>query len=211
MHAYFEQNRCKDGKSSTSSSSSRMYTMSAPSSSLAAAFGGNATSTATTSSGTTSKTTSGVGTKKSGNGGKKKIPFFNWLDYLYLLSYVKVLISLIKYIPQVILNYQRKSTLGWSIWNIILDFTGGLLSDLQLVFDCAMLHDWWGITGNIAKFGLGFVSILFDIIFMFQHYGLYGTSRNNNSITGDSDDPAEEPLLARHIEHHNVHNNRLTV
>lgn len=57
---------------------------------------------------------------------------FNWLDYLYLLSFVKIGISLIKYIPQVILNYRRKSTVGWSIWNILLDFTGGILSDLQV-------------------------------------------------------------------------------
>jgi cystinosin len=76
---------------------------------------------------------------------------FNWLDYLYLLSYIKISISLIKYIPQVILNYKRKSTNGWSIWNIILDFTGGTLSDLQLVLDCADLHDFSGITGNLAK------------------------------------------------------------
>ena len=57
---------------------------------------------------------------------------FNWLDFLYLLSYIKIFISLIKYIPQVILNMKRKSTVGWSIWNILLDLTGGTLSDLQV-------------------------------------------------------------------------------
>jgi len=98
---------------------------------------------------------------------------FNWLDYLYMLSFVKILITLIKYIPQVILNFKRQSTVGWSIWNILLDFTGGTLSDLQLVLDCADLGDWTGITGNLAKFGLGFVSITFDVIFMLQHYVLF--------------------------------------
>lgn len=96
-----------------------------------------------------------------------------WLDYLYMLSYVKVVISIIKYVPQVILNYQRQSTVGWSIWNIILDFSGGMLSDLQLVLDCAAMGDWSGITGNLAKFGLGSVSIIFDLLFMAQHYILY--------------------------------------
>lgn len=57
---------------------------------------------------------------------------FNRLDFLYILSYIKIFISLIKYIPQVVLNVQRKSTVGWSIWNIFLDFTGGMLSDLQV-------------------------------------------------------------------------------
>mmetsp|Transcript_13892 Transcript_13892/g.33595 ORF Transcript_13892/g.33595 Transcript_13892/m.33595 type:complete len:366 (-) Transcript_13892:1164-2261(-) len=113
---------------------------------------------------------------------------YNWLDYLYILSTVKVMISLIKYIPQVILNYQRKSTAGWSIWNIILDFTGGLLSDLQLIFDCKDMHDFSAITGNFAKFGLGSVSIVFDIIFMLQHYVLY---RQSSEATDE-----REPLLS---------------
>ena len=97
----------------------------------------------------------------------------NWLDYLYLLSFMKVAITLIKYIPQVILNYQRKSTVGFSIWQILLDFGGGVLSDVQLVCDSAALHDFTGITGNPAKFALGFTSIFFDVIFMTQHYILY--------------------------------------
>lgn len=56
----------------------------------------------------------------------------NLLDYIYLLSYIKIFISLIKYMPQVVLNFRRKSTVGWSIWNILLDLTGGTLSDLQV-------------------------------------------------------------------------------
>lgn len=56
------------------------------------------------------------------------------------------------------------------IWQILLDFSGGLLSDLQLVGDCWSSGDWTGITGNLAKLLLGFVSITFDTIFMLQHY-----------------------------------------
>jgi len=52
------------------------------------------------------------------------IPSFNSLNYLYLLSYVKITVTLIKYIPQVLLNFRRKSTVGWSIWQILLDFSG---------------------------------------------------------------------------------------
>jgi len=51
--------------------------------------------------------------------------------------------------------------------------SGGLLSDTQLVLDCWNMGDWTGITGNVAKFFLGFVSIFFDVIFMLQHYVLY--------------------------------------
>jgi len=119
---------------------------------------------------------------------------YSWLDYLYLLSYVKIAISLIKYMPQVVLNYRRKSTAGWSIWNILLDFMGGLLSDLQLVGDCWAVNDFSGITGNVAKFCLGFVSIFFDIAFMTQHYILYPESSTRES--GVPGRPETEPLLS---------------
>ena len=126
---------------------------------------------------------------------------YSWLDYLYVLSYVKIAISLIKYMPQVILNHRRKSTAGWSIWNILLDFMGGLLSDLQLVCDCWVVNDFSGITGNLAKFGLGFVSMFFDISFMTQHYILYPESARE---TGEPGRPETEPLLSereRNPEH----------
>jgi cystinosin len=120
---------------------------------------------------------------------------FNWLDYIYLLSYIKISISLIKYIPQVILNNQRKSTVGWSIWNIILDFSGGVLSDLQLVLDCADLKDFTGITGNLAKFGLGSISILFDVVFLLQHYVFYVNSEGRHEES--SSPPESDPLLTQ--------------
>ena len=55
-----------------------------------------------------------------------------YLDFLYFCSYVKLFITLIKYVPQAYLNYRRKSTFGWSIGNILLDFTGGFLSIGQM-------------------------------------------------------------------------------
>mmetsp|Transcript_26866 Transcript_26866/g.54250 ORF Transcript_26866/g.54250 Transcript_26866/m.54250 type:complete len:110 (-) Transcript_26866:393-722(-) len=71
---------------------------------------------------------------------------------------------------QVLLNSKRKSTSGWQIWNIILDFTGGALSILQLIGDSIaqaraeeLGNGWTGIVGNPAKLGLGLVSIFFDV------------------------------------------------
>ncbi|XP_060081480.1 cystinosin-like [Ylistrum balloti] len=55
-----------------------------------------------------------------------------WLSYLYCFSYVKLGVTLIKYVPQAYMNYKRKSTVGWSIGNVLLDFTGGSLSLLQM-------------------------------------------------------------------------------
>ncbi|KAG0222909.1 hypothetical protein BGX31_008805 [Mortierella sp. GBA43] len=96
-----------------------------------------------------------------------------WIDFLYYLSFIKLGISFFKYCPQVYLNYSAQSTVGWSIHNILLDFTGGILSIAQLILDAYISGDWSGISGDPVKFGLGFLSILFDLIFMTQHYVLY--------------------------------------
>ncbi|KAG0178269.1 hypothetical protein DFQ28_004759 [Apophysomyces sp. BC1034] len=67
-----------------------------------------------------------------------------WIDVMYYLSYIK-------------------------LW----DFTGGSLSITQLLLDAYLSGDWNGVSGDPVKFGLGFVSIAFDLIFMTQHYLLY--------------------------------------
>ncbi|KAF9331288.1 hypothetical protein BGZ91_012177 [Linnemannia elongata] len=98
---------------------------------------------------------------------------YEWIDILYFLSYIKLAISFIKYCPQVYINWAAKSTVGWSIHNILLDFTGGVLSIGQLVLDAYISDDWSGISGDPVKFGLGFLSIAFDLVFITQHYVLY--------------------------------------
>ena len=69
-------------------------------------------------------------------------PSFSWLEYLLFLSYVKLAISLMKYTPQVVLNCRRRSTAGWTIHNVLLDFSGGSLSLAQLIMDCYVSGDW---------------------------------------------------------------------
>eukprot|EP01059_Diplonema_ambulator_P029291 TRINITY_DN48616_c0_g1_i1.p1 TRINITY_DN48616_c0_g1~~TRINITY_DN48616_c0_g1_i1.p1 ORF type:complete len:361 (+),score=78.28 TRINITY_DN48616_c0_g1_i1:52-1083(+) len=113
-----------------------------------------------------------------------------WLDFLNGLSWVKLGISIVKYTPQVYLNYKRKSTSGWNIYNILLDFTGGLLSTTQLLMDSISQDDWSAVTGNTVKFGLGFCSMFFDIIFMTQHYVLY--KHDNGQKYSDIDEEEEE-------------------
>ncbi|KAF4517185.1 hypothetical protein B566_EDAN005617 [Ephemera danica] len=96
-----------------------------------------------------------------------------WLDFLYYCSYVKLTITLIKYVPQAYMNYKRKSTIGWSIGNIFLDFTGGSLSMLQMILNAYNENDWASLFGDPTKFGLGLFSVVFDLFFIFQHYVLY--------------------------------------
>lgn len=68
--------------------------------------------------------------------------WFSWLTPLIVIiifSNIKLVISFIKYLPQLILNYRRKSTVGWTIYNILLDFSGGTLSIIQFFMNCAIL------------------------------------------------------------------------
>ena len=99
------------------------------------------------------------------------------------------------------MNFRCKSTVGWSIGNVLLDFTGGTLSILQMflipynygnyssillvylsinIFCVSILillfihsDDWKSIFGDPTKFGLGAFFICFDFLFMTQHYILY--------------------------------------
>lgn len=99
--------------------------------------------------------------------------FITTLDILYYLSMVKMATSLVKYIPQAVLNHVRQSTHGWSIHNILLDLAGGVLSIAQLFYDASLNGGWAGVLGNPIKWGLGLVSIVFDVLFIVQHYVLY--------------------------------------
>ncbi|KAF9114337.1 hypothetical protein BGX27_011157 [Mortierella sp. AM989] len=136
-----------------------------------------------------------------------------WIDLLYYLSYIKLGISFIKYCPQVYLNYSAQSTVGWSIHNILLDFTGGMLSISQLVLDAYISGDWSGVSGDPVKFGLGFLSIIFDLVFMTQHYILY---RNREdfyaplSMAESNNDDGEQKalLLPRHRNYLTVQQHR---
>ncbi|SPQ22017.1 2735aa43-ae24-4285-84fe-881bad20c3dc [Thermothielavioides terrestris] len=123
---------------------------------------------------------------------RKAVSSWVWLDAIYAISYVKLIVSLIKYTPQVIVNYRNRSTRGWSIWQILLDFSGGILSIAQQAVDSYLQRDWSGITGNPVKFALGNVSMLYDLIFMTQHYVLYrgadGKPEEADSLLGRADE-----------------------
>ena len=94
----------------------------------------------------------------------------SWLNFLEFISYMKIGVTLVKYFPQAILNCRRGSTEGWSIWNVWLDFSGGLLSITQQCIDSASTGNWSGVYGDPVKLALGACSIIFDLLFLSQHY-----------------------------------------
>ena len=85
------------------------------------------------------------------------------------MGYFKLAISFLKYLPQFYWNYKRKSTKGWSIMNIMLDFTGGFFSFLQMVLE--RINGPLEING--VKLALSILCMVYDVLFMIQHYVLY--------------------------------------
>lgn len=120
------------------------------------------------------------------------VPNFEWIDFLYIMATVKLILTVMTYIPQIVLNYKRKSTQGFNIWNVIFDFSGGLLSLIQLYFDCVDMNNFSGIQGNWAKLVLSFITLIFDGIYFVQHYILY----RNNSASIEEGESQYSPVLA---------------
>ncbi|CAG8893296.1 unnamed protein product [Penicillium egyptiacum] len=116
---------------------------------------------------------------------------WEWIDVVYVVSMIKVFLTAVKYTPQAVMNYRRQSTTGFSIAAILLDLSGAILSLMQLVLDSSLQSDWSGVIGNIAKLLLGNITVLFDLVFIFQHFCLY-RERSAENKPGLSE---RDPLL----------------
>ncbi|KAM7268842.1 hypothetical protein ACFE04_011008 [Oxalis oulophora] len=97
----------------------------------------------------------------------------SWLWLVTVFNIIQVCMTVIKYIPQAVMNFMRKSTDGFSIGNILLDFTGGVANYMQMATQSIDQHSWVNFYGNPGKFMLSLISIIFDILFMCQHYVIY--------------------------------------
>ncbi|KAI5711841.1 hypothetical protein M8J75_003489 [Diaphorina citri] len=97
----------------------------------------------------------------------------HWLDFINQCALIKLTITLIKYAPQAYMNFKRKSTVGWSIGNVLLDFAGGLFSLLQMLILAYNFDDWNSLLTDTTKLGLAAFTLMFDVLFLVQHYILY--------------------------------------
>lgn len=89
------------------------------------------------------------------------------------LGFCKGFVTIIKYIPQIWLHYTTKSTKGFAIQNIMLDFGGGLFSFLQMMIDSIDTKDWGHFTSNVPKLVIACVSMFYDVVILIQHFVLY--------------------------------------
>eukprot|EP00257_Ricinus_communis_P020300 XP_015579501.1 cystinosin homolog [Ricinus communis] len=101
------------------------------------------------------------------------LPSHSWLWLISIFNSIQVFMTVIKYIPQAIFNFMRKSTIGFSIENILLDFLGGVTNYAQMAVQSIDQNSWVNFYGNIGKTLLSLVSVFFDLLFMCQHYILY--------------------------------------
>jgi cystinosin len=104
------------------------------------------------------------------------------------LGVVKAVISFVKCVPQAYLNYTRQSTVGWSIINILLDITGGSLSFGQNFIDAYNASNWALLYSNIPKLLLSIVTIIFDLVFLTQHYVLYTNRDEHEPLLVETDE-----------------------
>ncbi len=115
------------------------------------------------------------------------------------------------------MNYMRKSTVGWSIGNVLLDFTGvgrvggekivnrpgvpsiplagGILSFLQMVLQSYNNNDWTIFYGNVTKLGLSILSVFFDVVFLVQHYILSRDRKEGQRVGGAVEGEAWWPTI----------------
>jgi cystinosin len=107
--------------------------------------------------------------------------FFTVLNLMYYLSYVKLASTLVKNTPQVLLNFQRRSTAGFTIWAVLLDVPGSVFSLAQLALDSWAMEDWNAMLGDPVKLWLAVVSLLIDAVYCVQHYVLYPESDDSDS------------------------------
>ena len=95
---------------------------------------------------------------------------WTWLGFLQTVSFVKLVVTMIKYTPQLLLNWSRRSTEGWSVHNVLLDLAGGVLSLAQLFVDAHQAGDLSSALLNPVKLGLALLSIAYDALFLLQHF-----------------------------------------
>ncbi|KAF4673082.1 hypothetical protein FOL47_011022 [Perkinsus chesapeaki] len=92
---------------------------------------------------------------------------------IQFLGTIKVIITFVKYIPQIIMNHRRKSTAGLAIQVPMMDIGGALFSSLQNILDAIYNKDIHIVTGNLPKMLIGAASSLYGFFILFQHFVLY--------------------------------------
>ncbi|MCO5574499.1 hypothetical protein L7F22_028284 [Adiantum nelumboides] len=125
-------------------------------------------------------------------------PQRRWFWLVSDFNLIQVVLALIKYMPQVWYNYERKSTVGWSIGNIIFDLSGGISNFFQMAVQSYDQGSLDNFSGNLGKVLLSTIVIIFDLLFAVQHYFLYydskGSSPSYFALDSEDEKAADESV-----------------
>ncbi|CAL0299154.1 unnamed protein product [Lupinus luteus] len=102
------------------------------------------------------------------------------------------IVAVVLFSAAALMNFMRKSTDGFSIGSILLDFSGGIFNFSQMVVQSIDQGSWMNFCGNIGKVMISLVTIFYDSILMFQHYVLYPD--NKGVITSKIYEEIKQPL-----------------
>ena len=108
------------------------------------------------------------------------------LTLLSTLGLTKVVVNLVKNLPQLLLNHRRQSTVGWSVWGVWTDVVGASAAFVQQALDVWNLDDWDMMKDNAPKLLLSVLSFIFDCVFLVQHHLLY-TNREEVKAEGEGE------------------------
>lgn len=89
------------------------------------------------------------------------------------MGIIKAVITVIKYPTQIILNYDRQSTMGMSVMGFIMDLFGGVAALAQNGVDALLNSDITFITANLPKVIVAASSIFWDCVLIYQGAWLY--------------------------------------
>ncbi|KAK4417845.1 Cystinosin [Sesamum alatum] len=129
------------------------------------------------------------------------LPTHSWYWLASCFNTLQIVMTTIKYMPQAIFNFQRKSTIGFSMGYVSFDFLGSATSFCQMMVQSVDQRSWVNIYGNIGKTLLSLVSISFDILFMVQHFVLY-PSKKKTAVPPSDDAVSKEPLVRPSEDQH---------
>ena len=98
-------------------------------------------------------------------------------DFIIFVGFSKLNITIVKYVFQIFLNYDRKNCYGLSIIYFIVDFFGSFFSLSQQSLGLYFFFDLKSF--NYTRFFLGIVSIFFDLVIFLQYFFFYPLRYDN--------------------------------
>ena len=74
--------------------------------------------------------------------------------FILIISILYNIFTCIKYLPQIIYNYKKKTTHGWNIYNTHFDIAGGLFLLVELIINTVANKSIKILYSNVAKLNL---------------------------------------------------------